>query len=442
MDEKRNYRHEPLTISTLGGTGHGKTTLTAAIAKVVSRIGSTQIKEAAIDSQEPLHHSIVGRMGISYRAIDYETSGRHYTQIDCLSHADNVKMLISGSPAVRGAILVVSVVDGVTEETATQIRLASQTRLPAIVTFLNKSELVTDPELIELCEMEIRELLTACSYGEGESPILVGDAAKALKYSGNNLGSEDWKPIVDLIFTMNRCMPQPTNRLELPLMMPIREVIDAPKGGSTVRGEILQGRLAVGYPIDIAGKGERIKTRCVGMRSHTGRPASDLIPQPPSPSASSRQAIQGKGEVSPPFRGSGESLSPPRGGAGGEVENGRVEIQVDSEPGWISPGQVVSEPKSLKSYTDFGAVVYVMTQEECGTHIPLVGNDKPEIHLWTIDVPGHLRLSSDLAIINPGEHADVQITLDVPMAMQIGTRFQIKKMGLTIGMGVVTEIAA
>jgi elongation factor Tu len=421
-----------LTISTLGGTGHGKTTLTAAIAKVVSRIGSAQIKEAAIDSQEPLHHSIMGRMGISYRAIDYETSGRHYTQIDCLSHADNVKMLISGSPAVRGAILVVSVVDGVTEETATQIRLASQTRLPAIVTFLNKSELVTDPELIELCEMEIRELLTTCGYGEGESPILVGDAAKALKYSGNNLGSEDWKPIVDLIFTMNRSMPQPSNRLELPLMMPIREVIDAPKGGSTVRGEILQGRLAVGYPIDIVGKGERIKTRCVGMRSHTGRPASDLTPQP----------LQGKREGSPPFRGSGKFLSSPREGAGGEVENEHVEIQVDSEPGWISPGQVVSEPKSLKSYTDFGAVVYVMTQEECGTHIPLVGNDKPEIHLWTIDVPGHLRLSSDLAIINPGEQADVQITLDVPMAMQIGTRFQIKKMGLTIGMGVVTEIAA
>ncbi|MBI1928503.1 hypothetical protein HYR99_30205 [Candidatus Poribacteria bacterium] len=282
--------------------------------------------------------------------------------------------------------------------------------------------------------MEIRELLTACGYGEGESPILVGDAAKALKYSGNNLGSENWKPIVDLIFTMNRCMPQPTNRLALPLMMPIREVIDAPKGGSTVRGEILQGRLAVGYPIDIAGKGERIKTRCVGMRSHTGRSASDLTPQPPS--------IQGKGEVSPPFRGDGELPSPPRGGAGGEVENERVEIQVDSEPGWISPGQVVSEPKSLKSYTDFGAVVYVMTQEECGTHIPLVGNDKPEIYLWTIDVPGHLRLLSDLAIINPGEHADIHITLDVPMAMQIGTRFQIKKMGLTIGMGVVTEIAA
>ena len=404
MEPKRGYRHQASTICTLGGTGHGKTTLTAAMIKVVSRIGSTQIQAFNLDVQQPIQHSIGERFCITYRAVDYETSGRHYTQIDCVSHMDNVKMLISGSPEIGGAILVVSAVDGVTEETEAQIRLASETSVPAIVTFLNKTDVVKDPELIEICEMEIREMLTAEGYAEEKSPIIVGDAAKALKYKGHELGSDPWKPVVDLIFAMNRCMPQPMNPLELPLIMSIRAVIDDPKAGvSTLYGEVLQGGLAVGHAVDIVGKGDRIKTRCVGTRSHT------------------------------------ERSSPLEGATKGGMET-QEEIQVDSEPGWISPGQVVSEPKTVKSHANFEAAVYVMTQEECGTHIPLVGNDKPHIHLWTIDVTGHLRLPSDVAIINPGEHATVQITLDVPMAMLIGTKFDIKKMGIKIGIGVVTEI--
>ena len=392
MDDKRQYRHQGLAICTLGGMGHGKTTLTAGIIKVVSRIGSTQMDAADFESQQPTHHSIGPQIYVSYRAVDYETSGRHYTHIDGLNHTDNVKMLIGGSPGIRGAIWVVSAVDGVTAEAEAQVWLASQVRVPAIVTFLNKSEKVKDPELIEICEMEIRETLTDCGYADETSPIIIGDAAKARNYKGQNLNSEHWKPIVDLIFAMNRCMPQPLNPLELPLLMPIRKVIDDDKGTSTLYGEVVQGGLAVGHSLDVVGKGDRIKTRCVGLHQ--------------------QETDEDKGH----------------------------EVKVDAEPGWITPGQVVSEPKSIRSHTDFEAVVYVMTQEECGTHIPLVGNDKPEIHLWTIDVTGHLHLPPEIAIVNPGEQATVRISLDVPMAIGVGTRFEIKKMEVKIGIGVVTEI--
>ena len=402
MDEKRQYRHQGLTICTLGGVGHGKTMLAAGIIKVVSRIGSTQMDADAFEGQQPTHHSIGLQTYVSYKTVDYETSGRHYTHIDGLSHGDNVKMLIGGSPEIRGAILVVSAVDGVTTEAEAEIRLASQARVPTVVTFLNKAEKVKDPELIEICEMEIREILTDCGYADEESPIIVGDAEKACNYKGQNLNSDHWKPIVDLIFAMNRCMPQPLNPLELPLLMPIRKVIDDPKGTSTLYGEVAQGGLAVGHPVDVVGRGDRIKTRCVGLRHADAAPSA------------------------------GEN----RDEAGKSTED---EVQVDAEMGWITPGQVVSQPKSIKSHTEFEAAVYVMTQEECGTHIPLVGNDKPEIHLWTVDVTGHLHLSSEVAIVNPGEHATVRISLDVPMALAIGTRFEIKKMGVKIGMGVVTE---
>ena len=198
-------------------------------------------------------------------------------------------------------------------------------------------------------------------------------------------------------------MPQPLNPLDLPLLMPIRKVIDNPKGTSTLYGEVVQGGLAVGHPVDVVGKGDRIKTRCVGLR-HSGT----------ADSTGEKHDEEGK--------------------------RGEDEVQVDAEMGWITPGQVVSQPKSIRSHTAFEAAVYVMTQEECGTHIPLVGNDKPEIHLWTIDVIGHLHLSSEIAIVNPGEHATVQISLDVPMPLEIGTRFEIKKMDVKIGIGVVTEI--
>ena len=384
MDDKKSFRHQALIVCTLGGAQAGKTSLTAAMAKVVSRIGSTPVDSEDIESQLPVHHPISDGVSLNYRAVDYETSGRHYTQIDSLSDADTVKMLISGTPEVQGAIWVVSAVDGVTDSSETQIRLASQTHIPVIITFLNQTERVEDPELIEICAMEIREMLADYGYEKENSPIIVGDALKALRYKGQNLDSEHWKPIVDLILAMGRCMPQPINPVDLPLLMPIREVTDDPKGISTLRGEVMQGGLAVGHAVDIVGKGERVKTRLIALRDG--------------------------------------------------------EVQVDAEPGWISPGQVVSEPKSIKSHTVFEAAVYVMTPEECKTHVPLVGNDKPEIHLWTIDVTGHLHLPPDVPMVNPGEHAHVSIALDVPMALQVGTRFEIKKMGARIGMGVVTEI--
>ncbi len=384
MNRKGKYRRQALTVCTLGGNGAGKTSLTAAIRKIVSRIGSTPADRQDIEAQEPTRQTISASVDISYRSIDYETGGRHYTQIDGLSHADNIKMLISGCPRIRGLIWVVSASDGVTEESKTQIQLASQTHIPAVITFLNQSEKIDDAELVDICAMEIREILTDCGYSESKSPIVIGDALKTLKYKGQDLDSTHCKPIVDVIFAMGRCMPEPMDSADLPLLMPIREANDHPDYISTLRGDVIQGHLAVGQALDIVGKGERIKTRLVEM--------------------------------------------------------GDGEVIVDAEPGWILPGQVVSEPRSIRSYTAFKAAIYMMTQQESRTHVPLIDNDTPEVHLWTIDVSGNLRLPPDVPILNPGEHTYVSISLSVPMALQIGSRFELKKMGALIAIGSVTKI--
>ena len=302
-------------------------------------------------------------------------------------------MLIAGSPAIQGALLVVNAVDGVMHETESQVRLAGQTAVSAIVTFLNTADKMRDAELIEICEMEIRELLTDCGYTPENAPLIVGNAQNALRYRGKNLNSEQWKPIVDLIFAMNRCMPQPQDASDLPLLMPVRQVIDEPGDVAKLYGQVVQGRLAVGTPVDVVGKGDRIRTRCIGLKQSEGTDQA-------------------------------------------------YEVQVDAEPGWMAPGQVVTAPKKFRSYTNFEAAIYVMTPDECGNHSPLVGNDKPEINLWTIDVTGQLRLPPDVAIVNPGAHATVGVSLDVPMVLQPGVRFGVKKMGVEIGIGVVTEILA
>ena len=385
MNEKRGSAHHSLPICTLGASGHGKTTLTAAIAKVVARIGSIRSKvDNQFEQQMPDHHPIREGVGITYRAIEYETSGKFYTQIDCETHLDIIKMLVTHSFSIQGAIWVVDAAEGVTEDSAEHIRIANRTKLPTVISFLNPRNIAKDDELLEICQQEMRDLLTECGWEEQNSPIIVGDAGRALNYKGDRIGSDQWKPIVDLIFAMNRCMPESVNPENLPPIMPIYEIVEELKERVTVRGEIVQGHLAVGQAVDIVGKGDRIKTKCLSIKEN--------------------------------------------------------EVIVESEPDWLSVGQVLCTPKTIKAHSEFTALVYLLTQEESGTHIPLIENDKPEIHLWGIDMPASLQLPPELSIVTPGDNAHVSFSLELPLAMEVGTTFEVKKMGSRIGLGVVTDV--
>ncbi len=385
MDEKRASSHRFLPISTLGAVGHGKTTLTASIAKVVSRIGAIRSKTNQLFEQQlPEHHTIHEGVSITYRYIDYETSGKFYTQIDCETHLDIIKMLVSRSFRLQGAIWIVDAVDGVTNESEEQLRIANSVNIPNIISFLNTRKNITDDELIDICKQEMRELLTEFGWEEQNSPIIVGDTDRALNYKGDNIGSDQWKPIVDLIFALNRYMPNPVNPDNLHPIMPIHEIVEELKERVTVRGELVQGHLAVGHAVDIVGKGERIKTKCLGIKED--------------------------------------------------------EVVVEAEPNWVSIGQVMCHPKTIKAHSDFTALVYLFTQEESGTHIPLIENDKPDIHLWGIDVQARLHLPPSLSLVTPGANAHVAFTLELPLAMEIGTTFEVKKMGTSIGLGIVTTV--
>ena len=386
MTEQKTHTHRRLPICTLGAHGHGKTTLTAAIAKVVARIGAIHTNgDSDFETQTPISHPIREGVGITYRAIAYETSGKLYTQIDCETHFDVVKMLVSGSPAIHGAIWIVNAVEGVTPDSEAHLRLANQMHLPTVLSFLNTDSIPNDDELIDICQQEMRELLNECGWNEETAPIIVGDARKALDYRGDSITSTQWQPIVDLIFAMNRAMPTPVDTARLPLIMPIYEITEEMKESVSVRGDIVQGQLAVGQAVDVVGKGDRIKTRVLSIKED--------------------------------------------------------EVCVESEPDWLSTGQVLCTPKTVKSHSEFTALIYLLTHEESGTHIPLIENDRPDIYLWGTDMPAHLKLPSSLSLITPGAYAHVSLTLDLPLVMEIGTRFEVKKMGVRIGLGVVTGMA-
>ena len=385
MTEKKENTHRRLPICTLGADGHGKTTLTAAIAKVVSRIGAIHTNDNSdFEAQPPIHHPIREGVGITYRSIAYETSGKFYTHIDCETHFDVVKMLISGSPAIQGAVWVVNAVEGVTHDSQAHLHLAHQMHIPTVLPFLNTGGISKDDELLDICLQEMRDLLNEYGWQEETTPITVGDALKALDYRGNSITSAQWQPIVDLVFAMNRTMPAPVDIAHLPLIMPIHEIIKETKDRVSVRGKIVQGHLSVGQAVDIVGKGDRIKTRVLST----------------------------KGD----------------------------EVCVESEPDWLSVGQVLCPPKTIKSHSEFTALIYLLTQEESGTHIPLIENDRPDILLWRVDIPAHLKLPPELSLITPGAYAHVTLTLDLPLAMEVGTQFEVKKMGSRIGFGVVTGL--
>ena len=385
MNKKKTSTHLSLPICMLGADGHGKTTLTTGMERVIEKIGTIRSDtNTEFADQLPNHHQICEGVGFTFRSIDYETSGKHYTQIDCDTHHDIVKLLVSGALDIQGAIWVVDADAGVTQESEELVSIASSVKVSNIVSFLNIHN-TDDDELVNICQQEMREILTECGWNENNSPILVGDAHNAVNYKTVNLGSDQWKPIVDTISALNSIMPEPIDKSDLHLVFPIHEIVDESKETVTFSGELVQGHLSVGQSIDIVGKGDRIKTKCLNIKEH--------------------------------------------------------EITVESEPDWLSVGQVVCSPKTIKAHTEFTAIVYLLNQEESGTHIPIVENDKLEIHLWGIDVHARVQLPPELSIISPGSNSEISISLDLPLVMEVETTFEIKKMDTRIGLGIVTEVA-
>ncbi len=384
MNKKKTSIHQSLPICMLGANGHGKTTLTTGMERVVEKIGTIRSDtNTDFADQLPNHHQICEGVGFTFRSIDYETSGKHYTQIDCNTHQDIIKLLVSGTLDIQGAIWVVDADEGVTPESEELVYIANRVKVSNIVSFLNIHN-TDDSELVNICQHEMRELLTECGWNENNSPILVGDAHNTLNYKTVNLGSDQWKPIVDTISALNSIMPDPIDKSHLHLVLPIHEIVKESKETVTFSGELIQGHLSVGQSIDIVGKGDRVKTKCLNIKED--------------------------------------------------------EITVESEPDWLSVGQVVCSPKTIKAHTEFIAIVYLLSQEESGTHIPIIQNDKLDIHLWGIDVHARVQLPPELSIISPGSNCELSIYLDLPLVMEVGTTFEIKKMDLRIGLGIVTEV--
>ncbi|HIE25668.1 TPA: elongation factor Tu [Candidatus Poribacteria bacterium] len=408
-----------INICTIGHFAHGKTTLVAAMTRVLTMIGRAEVR--SYDSLQNPHDRWESGIPIAMAQVDYETSGKQYSHFDCVDHIDHIKNLIDGPAPISGAILVVSSIDGVMPQTEEQVRLAQRVGVPIFAVFLNKIDLVKDEELIELNEMEIKELLNTYSpfikggrgdfgFDENSAPIIIGSAKKALQYRGNNLNYDYWQPILQLTMELTSRVAQPQQELEQPFLMSIDDVFKLEGRGIAVTGIIKRGRLAIGNPLEIVGSPSPISTICVGT-------IEDI------------DSIVFQDEEVESSRAESETQQIRTGFLLEGVEGKRIE-----------KGQVLALPKSIAAHTNFEAEVYHLAMEEGGRHAPLVINDKIQFGFWTADITGTVSLSEDSGVILPGQNDSITVELEKPVAMEKGTRFTMKKDDGKMGVGVVTDI--
>jgi elongation factor Tu len=369
---------------------------------------------------------------IAMAQVDYETSGKYYSHFDCVNHIDHVKNLIAGPAPISGAILVVSSVDGVMSQTEEQVRLARKVKVPIFAVFLNKIDLVKDEELVELNEMEIKELLSSYGFDKNNMPIIAGSAQKALEYRGNNLNYNYWQPILQLTMELTSCVVQPQQEVEQPFLIAIEDVFNIEGKGVVVTGTIKRGNLVIGNPLEIVGLRSPISTTCVG----TIEDINSIL-------------LEEKNEDEAPKVAS--PLSKGVRGLFSEEQQIRTGFLLDVEGKHVEKGQVLAAPKSIAAHTNFEAEVYHLAMEEGGKHAPLVFNDRIQFDFWTADITGKVSLSEDVrfahrrrrltvGIIPPGQNGSITVDLEKPVAMEKGTRFVMKKDDGKMGFGVVTDI--
>ncbi|HEY0014446.1 MAG TPA: elongation factor Tu [Allosphingosinicella sp.] len=388
---ERNKPH--CNIGTIGHVDHGKTSLTAAITKVLAETGgATYTSYANIDkAPEERERGIT----ISTAHVEYETEARHYAHVDCPGHADYVKNMITGAAQMDGGILVVSAADGPMPQTREHILLARQVGVPALVVFMNKVDQVDDEELIELVELEIRELLSSYDFPGDDIPIVKGSALAALEDSDTKIGHD---AIIELMAAVDSYIPQPERPLDRPFLMPIEDVFSISGRGTVVTGRVETGIVKVGEEVEIVGIKDTRKTVVTGVEMFR-----KLLDQ--------GQAGDNIGAL---IRGVGRE----------EVER----------------GQVLAKPGSITPHTDFRAEVYVLSKDEGGRHTPFFANYRPQFYFRTTDVTGEVVLPEGTEMVMPGDNVNLGVKLIAPIAMDQGLRFAIREGGRTVGAGVVAEI--
>ena len=394
MAKEKFERTKPhVNIGTIGHVDHGKTTLTAAITKTLSETGgATSIAYDEIDkAPEEKERGIT----INTAHVEYETEGRHYAHVDCPGHADYVKNMITGAAQMDGGILVVSAADGPMPQTREHILLARQVGVPALVVFLNKVDQVDDPELLELVEMEVRELLSKYEFPGDDIPIIKGSALKALEGDSSDIGAP---AIMKLMEEVDKYVPQPERPVDQPFLMPIEDVFSISGRGTVVTGRVESGVVNVNDEIEIIGIKDTTKTVCTGVEMF-------------------RKLLD-------------------RGEAGDNI--GALLRGINRED--VERGQVLAAPGSIKPHTKFKAETYVLTKEEGGRHTPFFGNYRPQFYFRTTDVTGTIELPSGTEMVMPGDNIGLTVNLISPIAMAKGLKFAIREGGKTVGAGVVSEI--
>ncbi len=394
MAKAKFERSKPhVNVGTIGHVDHGKTTLTAAITKVLAETGGATFQ--AYDSIDKAPEERARGITISTAHVEYETENRHYAHVDCPGHADYVKNMITGAAQMDGAILVVSAADGPMPQTREHILLARQVGVPALVVYLNKVDMVDDPELLELVELEVRELLSSYEFPGDDIPIVKGSALAALEDRDNEIGKDS---ILELMRAVDSYIPQPERPIDQPFLMPIEDVFSISGRGTVVTGRIERGIIKVGEEVEIVGMKPTTKTTVTGVEMFR-----KLLDQ---------------------------------GQAGDNV--GCLLRGIDRTA--VERGQVLCKPGSVTPHTQFKAEAYILTKDEGGRHTPFFTNYRPQFYFRTTDVTGVVKLPEGTEMVMPGDNVAMEVELIVPIAMEEKLRFAIREGGRTVGAGVVSSI--
>ena len=387
-----------VNIGTIGHVDHGKTTLTAAITKVLA-LGNDKIEFLAYDQIDNAPEERERGITINTRHVEYETAKRHYAHVDCPGHADYIKNMITGAAQMDGAILVVAGTDGPLQQTREHVLLARQVEVPAIVVFMNKTDLVDDPELLDLVEMEIRELLSSYGFPGDDVPIIRGSAREALLSDSKDINAPEYAPIVELMNAVDDYIPTPERKSDLPFLMPVEDVFSITGRGTVATGRVERGTVKVNDEVEIVGlSDEKKKSVVTGVEMF-----HKLLPQAEA----------------------GDNI-------------GILLRGIDKKE--IERGQVVCAPGSVHPHTKFKGQVYVLTEKEGGRSKPFFSGYRPQFYFRTTDVTGIIELPADVDMCRPGDNVVMDVNLITPIAMEKGLRFAIREGGRTVGSGVVTEI--
>ena len=395
MAKEKFDRSKPhCNIGTIGHVDHGKTTLTAAITKVLSETGGAEF--SAYDAIDKAPEEKARGITISTAHVEYTTDNRHYAHVDCPGHADYVKNMITGAAQMDGAILVVNAADGPMPQTREHILLARQVGVPALVVYLNKVDQVDDEELLDLVEMEVRELLSSYEFPGDDIPIVKGSALAALEGRDDEIGKNS---IMELMAAVDSYIPQPDRPKDQPFLMPIEDVFSISGRGTVVTGRVERGIINVGEEIEIVGIKDTVKTTCTGVEMF--------------------RKLLDQGEA-------GDNV--------GILLRGTKREEVER-------GQVLSKPGSITPHAKFKANAYILTKDEGGRHTPFFTNYRPQFYFRTTDVTGIVKLPQGTEMVMPGDNIEVDVELITPIAMEENLRFAIREGGRTVGAGVVSKIS-